>query len=199
VRLLKQAGELPGGAQIVWRNHRRLAKRRAHAIQHCRGEKRRAKLYRDLIAATRASVCALQQALQHLAHGMTIEAIAWRGEVGHYLPLVARLIDQAERRVLAGEAVPAGEKLVSLFETHAAIIVKGGRKVQYGHKLNLTTERTGLILDVVVERAAIRPTPSAFCRCSNGTSINTALLRARPLVTVAMPAPTTSRRPRPWA
>jgi len=77
VRLLKQAGELPGGAQIVWRNHRRLAKRRAHAIQHCRGEKRRAKLYRDLIAATRASVCALQPALQHLAHGMTTEAIAW--------------------------------------------------------------------------------------------------------------------------
>src|SRR6201993_3723899 len=151
VRLLKQAGKLPGGAQIVWRNHRRLAKRRAHAIQHCRGEKRRAKLYRDLIAATRATVAALQQALQHLAHGMTIEAIAWRGEVGHYLPLVARLIDQAERRVFAGEAVPAGEKLVSLFETHADIIVKGGRKVQYGHKLNLTTGRTGLILDVVVE------------------------------------------------
>ena len=51
-------------------------------------------------------------------------AIAWRGEVGHYLPLVARLIDQAERRVFAGEAVPAGEKLVSLFETHADIIIK---------------------------------------------------------------------------
>ena len=151
VRLLKQADKLPGGARIVWRNHRRLAKKRAHTIQHCRGEKRRANLYRDLIAATRATVAALQQALQHLAHCMTIEAIAWRGEVGHYLPLVARLIDQAERRVFAGEAVPAGEKLVSLFETHADIIVKGGRKVQYGHKLNLTTGRTGLILDVVVE------------------------------------------------
>jgi IS5 family transposase len=27
--------------------------------------------------------------------------------------------------------VPAGEKLVSLFETHADIIVKGGRDVHY--------------------------------------------------------------------
>jgi hypothetical protein len=26
----------------------------------------------------------------------------------------------------------------SLFEPHADIIVKGGREVQYGHKLNLT-------------------------------------------------------------
>ncbi len=81
VRLLKQADKLPGGAPIVWRNHRRLAKKRAHAIQHCRGEQRRAKLYRDLIAATRASVAALQQALQDLVHCVTIETIAWRGEV----------------------------------------------------------------------------------------------------------------------
>lgn len=41
--------------------------------------------------------------------------------------------DQAKRRVFAGESVQADEKLVSLFETRADIIVKGGRKVQYGH------------------------------------------------------------------
>ena len=53
--------------------------------------------------------------------------------------------------MLNGEAVPAGEKLVSLFEPHADIILKGGRQVQYGHKLNLATGKSGLILDVVVE------------------------------------------------
>src|SRR5205814_7895356 len=53
--------------------------------------------------------------------------------------------------IAASEAVPSGEKLVSLFETHADIIVKGGREVHYGHKLNLTTGKSGLILDVVVE------------------------------------------------
>ncbi len=41
--------------------------------------------------------------------------------------------------------------VVSLFEPHADIIVKGGREVQYGHKLNLTTGRSGLILDLVIE------------------------------------------------
>ena len=55
------------------------------------------------------------------------------------------------RRVLAGEPVPADEKLVSLFEAHADIIVKGSRVVEYGHKLNLTTGRSGMILDLVVE------------------------------------------------
>ena len=51
----------------------------------------------------------------------------------------------------SGEAVAAGEKIVSLFEPHADIIVKGGREVEYGHKLNLTTGRSGLILDLVIE------------------------------------------------
>ena len=71
--------------------------------------------------------------------------------MSHYLPLIARVLDQSERRVLHGQAVPAGEKLVSLFEPHADIIVKGARDVQYGHKLNLVTGKSGLILDVVIE------------------------------------------------
>src|SRR6201994_2352753 len=67
------------------------------------------------------------------------------------LPLSARFIAQPRRRVLDGEIVPASEKLVSLFEPHADIIVKGGRQVQYGHKLNLATGKSGLILDVIIE------------------------------------------------
>jgi IS5 family transposase len=75
----------------------------------------------------------------------------WRAHVGHYLPVIERILAQSEVRVLEGLAVPAGEKLVSLFEPHADIIVKGGRDVRYGHKLNLITGKSGLILDVVVE------------------------------------------------
>jgi IS5 family transposase len=66
-------------------------------------------------------------------------------------PLVKRVIAQTERRVLRGEAVAASEKIVSLFEAHADIIGKGSRDVEYGHKLNLTTGKSGLILDLVVE------------------------------------------------
>jgi transposase, IS5 family len=151
VRLLKQASALPGAPSIIWRNHRRLAKKRALAIQYSRGKAQKAKLYRELIAATRATVSTLEHAVQRLAAGATIKVELWFGQVRHYLPVIERIITQAERRVLAGEAVPSGEKLVSLFETHADIIVKGDREVHYGHKLNLTTGKSGLILDVVVE------------------------------------------------
>ena len=47
--------------------------------------------------------------------------------------------------------MPANEKIVSIFEEHTDIIVKGSREVQYGHKLNLSTGRSGLVLDVVIE------------------------------------------------
>ena len=75
----------------------------------------------------------------------------WQAEFRHYRPLIERIIGQTERRILRGEAVAANEKIVSLFEPHADIIVKGRREVQYGHKLNLTTGRSGLILDLVIE------------------------------------------------
>jgi IS5 family transposase len=151
VRLLKQASTLPEAPAIIWRDHRRLAKKRALAIRYSRGKAQKAKLYGELIAATRATVAALGNAAQRLAACASIEAELWRSQLRHYLPLIDRIISQAERRVLAGEAVPAGDKLVSLFEPHADIIVKGGRDVHYGHKLNLATGRSGLILDVVVE------------------------------------------------
>src|SRR5215472_12606700 len=85
----------------------------------------------------------------HKAPGIGTER--WRAEVAHYLPLIARVLVQTGRRVLDGEIVPASEKLVSLFEPHADIIVKGRRQVQYGHKLNLATGKSGLILDIVIE------------------------------------------------
>ena len=151
VRLLKQAETLLGATPFTWRNHRRLAKKRAAAIQYSRGKRRKAKLYRDLITATRATMASLRLAAQHLLASGSIEAVALRHEAEQYLPLIERVIDQAERRVFGGEAVPSSEKLVSIFETHTDIIVKGGRDVHYGHKLNLTTGRSGLVFDIVVE------------------------------------------------
>jgi transposase, IS5 family len=150
-RLLRQAAKLPGASAIRWRDRRRLAKRCAMEIQYSRGKHNRRQLYRKLIAATHAIRAALQRAANRLSALTGIAAASWRAQVNHYLPLIARVLDQSERRVLHGQAVPAREKLVSLFEPHADIIVKGSRDVLYGHKLNLVTGKSGLILDLVIE------------------------------------------------
>jgi len=150
-RLLRQAAELPGASAIRWHDRRRIAKRCATDIQYSRSKDDRRRLYRKLIAATDATRAALQRAADRLTGLVGMAAEHWRAQVDHYLPLIARVLDQSQRRVLHGQAVPAREKLVSLFEPHADIIVKGLRDVQYGHKLNLVTGKSGLILDLVIE------------------------------------------------
>jgi transposase, IS5 family len=151
VRLLKRADTLIGGASSSWRDHCRAAKKRARKIQFTRGRPNRIQLYRELIAITRTTLAYLKQATERLAVASTPLITLWQAQVRHYRPLVERIIRQSERRVLAGEPVPAGEKLVSLFEPHADIIVKGSRDTEYGHKLNLTSGRSGMILDLVIE------------------------------------------------
>jgi IS5 family transposase len=59
-------------------------------------------------------------------------------------------MDQTRRRVIAGEKLKPEEKLVSIFEPHADIIVKDRRDTYYGHKLALTGGASGLITDLVV-------------------------------------------------
>jgi IS5 family transposase len=58
-------------------------------------------------------------------------------ELAHYLPLVARILDQAVRRVLQGETVPPDEKLYSLFEEHTELIKRGkaAKPIEFGHKV----------------------------------------------------------------
>jgi IS5 family transposase len=79
------------------------------------------------------------------AHGLLAEL-----ERALTLLIIKRILDQTERRILRQEKVPAAEKLVSFFECHTDIIVKGGRETQYGHKVFLTGGRSGLILDCLV-------------------------------------------------
>jgi len=153
VRLLEQGEALLEGGRLLYHNHSRRAKRRMWAIQSARGAAQRAKLYRDLVKVTRKSLSYIEAANETLKRS-TVEPLgylSWWSSVCHYTPLILNVIDQTERRVFQGETVPAEEKIVSLFEEHTDIIVKGAREVQYGHKLNLSTGKSGLVLDVVIE------------------------------------------------
>src|ERR671933_371765 len=64
-----------------------------------------------------------------------------------FMPRLEQVIRQTVRRVLGGETVPAGEKIVSLFEPHTRIIVrhKAGKPVEFGRKLWLEEVEGGII------------------------------------------------------
>jgi IS5 family transposase len=75
----------------------------------------------------------------------------WLCQVEHYRDLLLKVVDQTQRRIFCGENVPASDKIVSLFEAHTDIIVKGPRVVEYGHKINLSSDASGLITHLVIE------------------------------------------------
>ena len=72
-------------------------------------------------------------------------------EVNRVAALLDRVIFQCEERVLRGKQLSPDQKIVSIFEVHADIIVKGQRETEFGHKVFLTSGRSGLVLDCRVE------------------------------------------------
>jgi IS5 family transposase len=73
-------------------------------------------------------------------------------DLEHYLPLGRRVLDQARRRVLHGEVVPAADKLYSIFEPHTELLVRGkaGKPVEFGHMVHLQQVEEKYISDYEV-------------------------------------------------
>ncbi|MBI5966175.1 MAG: ISNCY family transposase, partial [Chloroflexi bacterium] len=67
--------------------------------------------------------------------------------INHFIPLARQVIQQTTRRILKGEQAPAKEKIVSIFEEHTDIIVRGkeAKPVEYGHKIWLNEVEGGLV------------------------------------------------------
>lgn len=64
--------------------------------------------------------------------------------------LMRQVYDMAYELQIEGNQVPNDKKLFSIYELHTDIIVKGQRKVEFGHKVSLATGSSHLILDCQV-------------------------------------------------
>ena len=77
----------------------------------------------------------------------SIAALSLQISLNKLLPLMEQVYDITYRKEIALEIVPNDDKLFSIYELHTDIIVKGSREVQFGHKINLATGKSNLILD----------------------------------------------------
>jgi IS5 family transposase len=66
------------------------------------------------------------------------------------LPVMKQVYSITERREIKKETVPNADKIFSIYEQHTDIIVKGSREVKFGHKINLTTGKSNLVLSCEV-------------------------------------------------
>src|SRR5260370_15326692 len=120
-------------------------------------------LYQALVTATRQTVrqaarvrAALAPLLppgpagqqsQRKADPATRRALRLPTQIDRFLPLVERVIAQAQARVLEGRQVPASEKVLSLFEPHTRLIPrhKGGAAVEVGCQVILARVEGGIV------------------------------------------------------
>jgi IS5 family transposase len=157
-RLVGQLGALVPAATQGFVNHTRRARRRMQEIsrltpaQRPRQQRRK---YRDLLAVTTevltqartAATAARPAPLPDPLAAATVQGLC--AEIEHVGGLTDRVIAQTQRRVLQGEAVPAAEKLFSIFEPHTDLIVRGKARTpaEFGHKVFLAESGAGLITD----------------------------------------------------
>lgn len=148
-RLVGRARSLIDGPARLFRTRTRSAMRRARAISERtrkRGEEgavTRERLYREVLSIARATVRQSHEIIDRL----TGEAPAdLRDRLVTMAERTERVIRQTERR-LAGESVPAGEKIVSVFEPHTAIIRRDKPRAQteFGHKVLLAETEGGIL------------------------------------------------------
>ena len=131
------------------RSVRRLSQE-LHRIALRKGEKAKEELrdaYRKLIAVGKAS-CAQAVKIEEVLRKQTDPPSGRLAErLKHFVALLERGIDQALRRVLEGEQVPAAEKVLSLFEEHTQIITrrKIGKPREFGRKILLNEVEGGIV------------------------------------------------------
>lgn len=140
------------GVKIRFVDQRKRSKSLAFRIFHAKKAEKDA-LYPQLLTCAAITFRQTKKATDRVRRDATdaLEAQLWVREVEHYRALLLKVIDQTQRRVFNEETVPSSEKLVSLFEPHTDIIVKGKRDVRYGHKVNLATQGDGFITYLNIE------------------------------------------------
>lgn len=147
-RLLKKLTET--GVEIKVRSYKRQAKKNLYKINNTKSKEKREEEFKKQLKLFRSSINQAERALNAPLPGTMEEWIVAQAIIKalrDLLPKAEKVYDISWRHEILGEAVPNKDKIFSIYEDHTDIIVKGKREVEFGHKVNLATGRSNLILD----------------------------------------------------
>ena len=156
-RLLRRAKALIGDAAPVsrglFRNRSRSARKLARQIGDAgrrAGEAAkvtRRRSYIRLMEVAQASLRQARQVQQALVAAPGAVARKLVTQIQAIVQPLEQVVRQTRRRVVDGEAVPAQEKLASIFEPHTAIIRRGkaGKETEFGRRVWLDEVEGGIV------------------------------------------------------
>jgi len=97
----------------------------------------------------------VNESLRHLkSMPLSQVEIARIVRIDYFHNMLIKHLDLVERRLVQKEVIAHEEKVFSLFEPHTELIKKGKRMppVEFGHRLLISTEQNGLVIDYKVMR-----------------------------------------------
>lgn len=145
-RLLSRLTEETKGLSI--RDYRDSAKKNYYKINVIKSKDERQKLFIKQLVLFTKSINQVDQTIRNSKKkDCSIGAACTVLDLEKLLPLMRQVYDFTRRKQVLGESVPNDEKIFSIYEQHTDIIVKGGREVLFGHKINLAGGKSNLILD----------------------------------------------------
>jgi transposase, IS5 family len=155
-RLIGQLREIAPKHVPKFPNRKRAARRRMQKLQRmtaAQRESQQVSTYRQLLTITEEvlqnaerSVAATKRCCgKAAATASIIESL--HQQIREVCGLGHQVVDQARRRIIEGEQVPASEKIYSIFEAHSDLIKRGktNKPVEFGHKVFLAESAQGLI------------------------------------------------------
>ncbi len=147
-RLLKKLEE--SGCIKKVRNYQKQAKKHRFQINNTKKGEKKKDLFGKQLKVLRSSINQAERAVVEARMKGDINDWLIAEELKGLLPKMEKVYDITRRHELFGESVPNAEKIFSIYEGHTDIIVKGKREAEFGHKVNLTTGRSNIILDLEI-------------------------------------------------
>ena len=148
-RLLKQLHEEVN--KLSYRDYTTAAKKTFFKINVTKGVDKRTALFEKQLITFTKCINQLSNVVKK-KRGYSLLALQTIKSMQLLLPVMEQVYSMTERREINKEVVPGNEKIFSIYEQHTDIIVKGSREVQFGHKVNLTTGKSNLVLSCEVMR-----------------------------------------------
>jgi IS5 family transposase len=146
-RLLSKLQAVENELQV--RDYTAAAKRHYYQINVTKSAEKRRPIFEKQLKILKRSIEQTARVLKKLTKekaSKNRKTHKLRERLEQLLPMMEKVYAMTKRRELDGEAVPNDEKIFSIYEEHTDIIVKGQREVEFGHKVNLSTGKSGLIL-----------------------------------------------------
>jgi IS5 family transposase len=132
---------------LEFEKYQRSAKKIYFKINVGKNEEERVKLFKKQLEMFANCIKQVSNVVKKKSeYGATIKAESIIAAMEDLMPIMEKVFSMTERKEMFKEKVPVEEKIFSIYERHTDIIVKGQREAQFGHKVNIGSGKSNLIL-----------------------------------------------------